>query len=674
MSGAESRVNVVLEEIETNSIPDTSLKITTDNAVIMVEKDIYNDPGEWRYFGFALGLIVVVLGTAGNGLTVWAYNNNRNLRTSFNVLIANLCVVELIFSLIIIPLQLPGYIIEVAPYSKAVCSTIGYFYYSLIAASLQNLVCIAINRYIGIVDTKKYQKLFTGNRLRLWVASIWILPLLVYLPIVIGGSIKYRENTLRCSIGGSDSMAISIYNIILNIVYQAGGLLILIGLYSAIIQRVRKVQKKLKIHKKASFKATNKSKLNGSQSKPRIEIHTTPVTTSGDEGIDDYRPSSIISGGFQFRPAKGARHHDAASDSGHGSDHDVTSNGLLSKPTSGHTNSRASYMTASDEASPKPQKRRQSLFQVLFRPKVKDEKDTQGQLRTPDFTTDDMPGHSHESQTPGFSNEPTSPLPETVQEAVAEAQVILRGMEDNKKDIRRKKSLSAPTLPSLDEIMQTSRKNSAAIAKNIPEKVTEVNEIVSPDVSPKLVRGYTIGSKYIRHKNHVTNGGIKVTAEQMNLLTPAAMNQLRAVDKALCTSMPTLVPNVETPPHTRHGTIARKIKEHRSKGKSKSRSEKRRQKVKAARRRNARERQLVYSSLTICVAFALCMLPSALLYTFQTLLNLKVSAAVVLVVGCISWVHAFVNPFIYGYMNHLYRKEYGQIAKDMEKKLASCFK
>lgn len=63
--------------------------------------------------GVAIGLLVVILGTAGNGLTVCAYKSNRNLQTSFNVLIANLCCIELVFSLVIIPLQLPGLIMAV---------------------------------------------------------------------------------------------------------------------------------------------------------------------------------------------------------------------------------------------------------------------------------------------------------------------------------------------------------------------------------------------------------------------------------------------------------------------------------------------------------------------------------------------------------------------------------
>lgn len=57
---------------------------------------------------------MVVLGTAGNGITVWAYMRNKNLQTSFNILIANLCLVELFFSMVVIPLSLPGYLTGVS--------------------------------------------------------------------------------------------------------------------------------------------------------------------------------------------------------------------------------------------------------------------------------------------------------------------------------------------------------------------------------------------------------------------------------------------------------------------------------------------------------------------------------------------------------------------------------
>ena len=69
---------------------------------------------ESRYFGILIGALVLVFGTVGNGITVWAYLRNKNLQTSFNVLIANLCLIDLLFTIIVIPFLLPGYIIGVS--------------------------------------------------------------------------------------------------------------------------------------------------------------------------------------------------------------------------------------------------------------------------------------------------------------------------------------------------------------------------------------------------------------------------------------------------------------------------------------------------------------------------------------------------------------------------------
>lgn len=42
---------------------------------------------------------------------------------------------------------------------------------------------------------------------------------------------------------------------------------------------------------------------------------------------------------------------------------------------------------------------------------------------------------------------------------------------------------------------------------------------------------------------------------------------------------------------------------------------------KAMKKKHAREKQLVNSSLVICIAFAVCILPTALLHLFEVRLN-----------------------------------------------------
>jgi len=79
-----------------------------------LKKLFFSFSEESRYFGVAIGVIVFLFGTVGNGITVWAYMRNKNLQSSFNVLIANLCLIDLVFTVIVIPAILPGYVIGVS--------------------------------------------------------------------------------------------------------------------------------------------------------------------------------------------------------------------------------------------------------------------------------------------------------------------------------------------------------------------------------------------------------------------------------------------------------------------------------------------------------------------------------------------------------------------------------
>lgn len=199
-------------------------------------------------------------------------------------------------------------------------------------------------------------------------------------------------------------------------------------------------------------------------------------------------------------------------------------------------------------------RRRSSLWQLLFRKKDKsDVVQNISKDHTIDLTTDDESKRNN-------SNE---------MEQLQDVEIIPRNMDEEKKNLRRKKSLSAPTLPTPEEIME-SRKNSSCIAPKIPEKVIESHESISPDASPTMNRSYTIGAKYKKRVHRgVNSGSFRIPAEGRKFLHPANItNRINAEDRALCSSMPSLpangVSSTDAGHHVRSGTIAKKIKDQKS--------------------------------------------------------------------------------------------------------------
>nr|XP_039259695.1 uncharacterized protein LOC120336151 [Styela clava] len=215
------------------------------DGVSYAKKDFPSDafPSDWAVkLGFTLGVVISVLGIIGNSMTIGAYRRNRKLRTSFNFLITNLCALDLFFSAVMIPMHLPMVLLKRELYA---CDIIGYFYYSSMSSSTINLVCIAINRYVGIVYSKRYRLMFTRESVKYWLIGIWLSAPLLYLPLVIVPTIRWSDSSLRCEPLSDPDVEESIlyYRVVLNVILEFLPTIALIIFYRAILEKVKKCRK-----------------------------------------------------------------------------------------------------------------------------------------------------------------------------------------------------------------------------------------------------------------------------------------------------------------------------------------------------------------------------------------------------------------------------------------------
>ncbi|CAK8689167.1 unnamed protein product [Clavelina lepadiformis] len=648
----------------------------------MSNETVINLPGDSRYFGIIVGLLVFIFGTAGNGITVWAYIRNKNLQTSFNVLIANLCLIDLLFSCIIIPFTVVTYFTGYNVYGNAFCSVVGYFYYASLASSLYNLTAIAVNRYSGIVKPNEYQRLFTGKRLAICIATIWLIPPILYIPIVAGRSIKFREDTLRCAVGSDNdvSPAIAWYNMVLNITFQAVPLIILIALYSAIFAKVKQVQKKMKEHQSSFRKSHKKLEKQGSNISNASSIKNRSGNTSDDTG-DEFRPSSLIEG-VTFRPVQTEHKKDVSSEIPSPAPTPTPAEDTRPTGDAVFMNHDDSASEQSESAPPSPDiakasektRKRNSIWQLLIRNSQK--------LHSQNLEMENLSPRSPSlsvSTDQQWSEDETPSTPATPvmsPEPIEEVKRRVNNLEI--KETRRKKSLSAPTLPIFDFSNSVLIKEATEAAKThnhhlrVPGLDTTDSRTSDDSLqkSPNQTKtSYTkrkteTRARALSHENSPFKDKVSLSIRIKRQTKEWASNLSMHGDSE---------DDGQHPKRKRLGTIARKVQERNQRREDRERR-KRKRHERMLRKKHARERQLAYSSFVICVAFAVCILPTSILYLVQITTGITIAANVVLIVGCIAWLHAILNPLIYGYLNSQYRREYSRIFKCMKNKITRSSK
>ena len=119
----------------------------------------------------------------GNSLVCIAAYRNLNLRSTTNLYIIALAVSDLLVATIEMPLTSSTLIVGKWDFGNALCQIQGFvaeFAYYVTPATLS---LIAFNRYVKIVKTNHYNKIFSPRRSKIWLSCLWLF-LALYLLIV----------------------------------------------------------------------------------------------------------------------------------------------------------------------------------------------------------------------------------------------------------------------------------------------------------------------------------------------------------------------------------------------------------------------------------------------------------------------------------------------------------
>ncbi|TNN18216.1 Tyramine/octopamine receptor [Schistosoma japonicum] len=135
--------------------------------------------------------LVLATGTIffGNLLIILAFITNNRLRRITDQYIVSLAVADLLVAILVLPLAIVRQNLGSWPFeSDRLCQ----FWLSanivLCMASILNLCCISLDRYIAITHPMKYFIKRTRLTASAMIAFAWILPLIIMLPPIVGGN------------------------------------------------------------------------------------------------------------------------------------------------------------------------------------------------------------------------------------------------------------------------------------------------------------------------------------------------------------------------------------------------------------------------------------------------------------------------------------------------------
>ncbi|XP_051971810.1 trace amine-associated receptor 6-like [Xyrauchen texanus] len=132
-----------------------------------------------------------------NLLVIISISHFKQLHTPTNLLILSLAVADLIVGLTVIPLMGIRYIETCWFFGETFCSLFPFIIYTVVSASLGNLVFISIDRFIAVKDPLQYSTKVTTKKAVFCIIINWLCSA-IYSVIMLYEAIFYSDNQSIC--------------------------------------------------------------------------------------------------------------------------------------------------------------------------------------------------------------------------------------------------------------------------------------------------------------------------------------------------------------------------------------------------------------------------------------------------------------------------------------------
>ena len=126
-------------------------------------------------------------GVVGNSLVLYIVYKFKKLRTVPGLLIASLALSDIAIFCLVTPPSLVSLIKGRWTAGFVVCQFQGFVVITTVAASLQTMALMSVDRYFRVVHPIRHRTFFTMPRVRLMVASVWVIALMYPVPYLASG-------------------------------------------------------------------------------------------------------------------------------------------------------------------------------------------------------------------------------------------------------------------------------------------------------------------------------------------------------------------------------------------------------------------------------------------------------------------------------------------------------
>ncbi|XP_068121168.1 G-protein coupled receptor 84 [Hyperolius riggenbachi] len=138
---------------------------------------------DYRYFAVTWGIIVSLVGTVGNVLTIVAFALDKKLQTRFNLLIINLTFADILYCCFLQPFSVDSYLHLYWRSGATFCRVFGMLLFVSNSVSILNLCLIAVSRYILISNNKLFDRIFSRLGTSLILLCTWVIGFASFAPL-----------------------------------------------------------------------------------------------------------------------------------------------------------------------------------------------------------------------------------------------------------------------------------------------------------------------------------------------------------------------------------------------------------------------------------------------------------------------------------------------------------
>ncbi|XP_078368958.1 beta-1 adrenergic receptor-like [Oculina patagonica] len=140
---------------------------------------------------FSLSGLAAVI---GNTVVLWLFYKNESLRTISNLFLASLCVADLSVGLVIDPTWIAIRFFTQPQRTDILMKVINMLWIHTTAATVFNLCCVSVDRFVAIRFPFRYQDIITKKRCYFVIITVWLISLCLPFSMILVDNETNVEN------------------------------------------------------------------------------------------------------------------------------------------------------------------------------------------------------------------------------------------------------------------------------------------------------------------------------------------------------------------------------------------------------------------------------------------------------------------------------------------------